>query len=136
MAHELATEIYNLAITISESENTSYIKIKIDGVHLLEFDLIKTKDYVLINNYKIAISKNFNKIIKQLWKYILTDKIYVYCHDNNLPLTHRIFSVGWYKNKTSSLLLFENDVDDKNIIVSDKIIDFLSFVSNPDLSVL
>lgn len=130
MTHELAEKIHNLAIQLDESENTSFIKIKIDKDFIFEFNLIKTKKYIIVNNIKIKISANSNKVIKQLWNYILHDKINIYCLKNNLPIENRQIGVGWYKDKNSPLTLFEST------LIYDKIIDFLSFISNPDIIIL
>lgn len=127
MANELAENIYKMSIQFDESENSSFIKIKIDKDQIIEVNLIKTRKYVIINNFKILKSNNFDKLVKQLWKYILNDKINVYCITNNLPIENRHIGIGWYKDKNSSLMLFESN------ILCDKIIDFLTFISNPDI---
>ena len=110
MAHDLAKEIVERAEALEESENTSILKLFIQGRLAVAFDISKNKKFVKISNPRkrtsIKIQSNSDSL-KQIWKLLIQDEVQNVLRDPSVIIIDKGIAAAWQKAQGSPIALFE-----------------------------
>ena len=143
MASDIADLILIKSKQLDETDNVSYIRLYIENTTTY-FKIIKSKNYIKIldldkeeNSFKIVYNETFNDNIKQLWFYIIQDKLYLHFKKTDKQtFSTRHVGISWHKTKDSKFSLFEAiDEPITSIMITPNILNFINFICTPHISI-
>lgn len=140
MAHDLAREIVERAEAIEDSENTSILKLFIQGRVTAVFDLTKSNKFVKITNQRKRTSikvKTGCESLKQIWIHLIKDELQNVLRDPSVIFIDRGMAAAWLKSQGSPIALFEGvtkTINKEDFSAAESIVDFAVLICDPKIS--